>query len=442
MSIIPQVCHAMQTLLTTTTETAAATLHYVKRPDRAKFTPSTLVQTLVYGWLANPTASLGQLAQMADRVGVVVSPQALDRRLTMVTATLLHHVLTASLTQVITADPVAIPILQRFTSVRIHDSTTIGLPDALSATYRGCGNDTARGTAGLKCGVQLDLLTGTLCAIDLADGRTSDHALPVQRAALPAGSLRVADLGFYNMSIFAALDRANVYWLSRLQSHSRIRRSDQKEQSILEVVQSLGDHDQWEGVVIVGKQGRLKARLLVQRVPEVVAEQRRQRVQTEAHGKRRPVSKDALDLAAWTVVITNAPADKLSLTDAMVVLKMRWQIELLFKLWKSHGRVDEWRTKNPARILCEIYAKLIGLVFQQWMLAASAWDDAERSLFKAAQIVMTYAGELARVHGCPAHFAAVMTTMARVIRRLARINKRQKRPSTAQRLLALTTGGG
>jgi len=48
----------------------------------------------------------------------------------------------------------------------------------------------------------------------------------------------------------------------------------------------------------------------------------------------------------------------------MVLLKIRWQIELLFKLWKSHGRVDEWRTKKPARIVCEIYAKLIGLVVQ------------------------------------------------------------------------------
>ena len=138
MSIIPQVSHAMQSLLTTTTETVAATLGYVKRPDRATFTPSTLVQTLVYGWLANPTASLGQLAQMATRVGVAVSPQAIDRRFTMATATLLHQVLTATLDYAISAESVALPILQRFTSVRIHDSTTIGLPDMLATTDRGC----------------------------------------------------------------------------------------------------------------------------------------------------------------------------------------------------------------------------------------------------------------------------------------------------------------
>ena len=96
MSIIPHVSHAMQTLLTTTTEAIAATMHDERRPDRAKFTPSTLVQTLVYGWLAHPTATVDQLAHMADRIGVDVSPQGIDQRFTTATATLLQSILAAS----------------------------------------------------------------------------------------------------------------------------------------------------------------------------------------------------------------------------------------------------------------------------------------------------------------------------------------------------------
>ena len=96
MPIIPHLSQTMQTLLTTTTEVIATTLAYVKRPDRAKCTPSTLVQTLVFGWLAHPTATVEQLAQMADRVGVDVSPQAIDRRFTDATADLLRTVLSAS----------------------------------------------------------------------------------------------------------------------------------------------------------------------------------------------------------------------------------------------------------------------------------------------------------------------------------------------------------
>ena len=92
----------------------------------------------------------------------------------------------------------------------------------------------------------------------------------------------------------------------------------------------------------------------------------------------------------------------LSLPEALVLMRIRWQIELLFKLWKSHGRVDEWRTTNPTRILCEVYAKLIGLVFQQWILAASSWADPERSLFKAAGYPLGHRGVVCgRVGECP-----------------------------------------
>lgn len=437
MPIIPQLSQTMQTLLTTTTETIAGTLAYVKRPDRAKFTPSTLVQTLVYGWLSHPTATVEQLAQMADRVGVDVSPQAVDRRFTAATADLLRTVLSASMQQVVAADPVAIPLLQRFTSIRVHDSTTISLPDTLTSTWRGCGNDTDRGTAGLKCGVQIDLLTGALCGLDLVDGRASDHTLPVQHAPLPAGSLRLADLGFYNLDVLAQIHAAGGYWLSRVQTNTLVAYPGGKPQPLISVLGDLGSMATWDANVIIGGHKTLHARLVVRRVPKAVADQRRRRVHAEAKADGRSPVKAALALADWNVAITNVPRSMLSLAEALVLLRIRWQIELLFKLWKSHGRVDEWRTTNPTRILCEVYAKLIGLVFQQWILAASNWVDPERSLFKAAQIVTSYAAELASAHPCVDHIERVLSSVARVIQRLARTNKRHNPPTTTQRLLEL-----
>ena len=440
MPMLPQISARMHTLLTTTTETTAATLHYAKRPDRAKFTPSTLVQTLVFGWLATPTATVEQLAQMASRLGVDVSAQAIDQRFTPATATLLQEVLTASIQQVVSADPVAIPILQRFTSVRVHDSTTIALPDALTTTWTGCGNASGRGTAGLKCGVQVDLLTGALCGLDLAAGRASDHTLPIQHAPLPVGSLRLADLGFYDLEVLATLDENGGYWLSRLQTNSRLTLPGHPERSLLAALETLGAADEWDGPVVVGKGGRVAARLLARRVPPEVAEQRRRRIRAAAKDKGRAPAKAALALAAWNVLITNIPPALLSLEEALVLVRLRWQIELLFKLWKSHGKVAEWRTANPMRILCEVYAKLLALVFQQWMVVASGWDDPERSLFKAAQVVRSYAAELASAFGQAEQFVSILRTMARVIQRSARMNKRRKTPTTAQRLCALTAG--
>jgi Transposase DDE domain len=192
--------------------------------------------------------------------------------------------------------------------------------------------------------------------------------------------------------------------------------------------------------VLVGKGGRLAARLLVQRVPQEVADERRRRIRADAKDKGRGVAKAALALADWNVLITNVPLEQLSLEEAMVVMRLRLSIELLFKLWKSHGFVDEWRTEKPARILCEVYAKLLALIFHHWMLLANGWANPERSLVKAAQVVRSYAGELASAHGHHDQFVRVITAIGRVIGRMARMNKRKKVPSTAQRLLALTGG--
>src|ERR1044071_670608 len=111
MSTIPQVSQAMQQLLTTAAHDADTKLHYTKRPDRAKFTAATLTQTLVFGFLAHPDARIEQLAQSAARVGVDVSPQAIDQRFTLTAAALLQEIVTGSMQHLIGADPVAIPIL-------------------------------------------------------------------------------------------------------------------------------------------------------------------------------------------------------------------------------------------------------------------------------------------------------------------------------------------
>ena len=438
MTTLPQISSQLQTLLMTTTDTIALEQSYVKRPDQAKFTPSTLVQTLVFGWWAEPDATLEQLAQMALRLGVEVSPQAIEQRFTAKTASLLQAVLAASMQHIVRATPVAIPILQRFTSVLVHDSTTISLPDALAATWRGCGNDTMRGTAGLKCGVQIDLLTGALCGLDLTHARTSDHALPIQHTIPEAGSLRLADLGFYDLEVLRDLDQAGVFWLTRPQSNSCIKLPGRASKSLISFLEGCTTDGAWDTAVLVGKEKPVAARLLARRVPQAVADERRRRIRRAAKEKGRAPARAAMALAAWNVVITNIPPELLSLEEAFVLTRVRWQIELLFKLWKSQGRVDEWRTTNPERILCEVYAKLLALVCQHWLMAACGWGDPERSLFKAAQVIRSSVVELASTLSCLAHLLGVLQTIERILKRFARLNKRRTTPTTAQRLCALT----
>jgi IS4 transposase len=69
-------------------------------------------------------------------------------------------------------------------------------------------------------------------------------------------------------------------------------------------------------------------------------------------------------LCAWTVFLTHVPVARLSLAEILTLGRTRWQIELRFKRWKSHGKVVESRSAQPYHVLGDISAKLLALIVQ------------------------------------------------------------------------------
>lgn len=437
MTTIAQVAAAMQEILTTIAEDVGHATGFVQR--RSPLGGATFTQTLVFGWLANPTAALEELTQTAATLGVAVSPQALDQRFTPSAAACLERVLSLAITRVVAATPVAIPILDRFTAVYLQDSSTIVLPDALAQIWQGCGGSTPEHTAAaLKLQVRLDLRTGQLAGPQLQDGRASDHdaALPTM---LPAGSLRLADLGYWSLDELETLATQQVFWVSRLQASTAVYAADGQRWDVHAFLNT--QHNTTVDVPIhMGATHRLPARLLAVRVPQQVAEQRRRKLKAEARRKGRMVSAARLALAAWTILVTNVPPELLSVQEALILARTRWQIELLFKLWKSHGRIDESRSAKPWRILCEVYAKLLAMVVQHWLLLVGCWGYPDRSLTKAAQTVRKHALHLASAFEEVVHLDRAIATIQRCLAAGCRMNRRKKAPNTYQLLLNLTNG--
>ena len=197
MTSLTQVAAQMQHVLTTVAEEAARATGCVRR--RRVFGGAEWVQTLVFGCLGTPRPSLEALVQSAAGLGVAVTPQALDQRFTPAGAACLEQVLAAAVAAPVAADPVAIPLLRRFRGVYVLDTTTVALPAALAPVWPGCGNGAQPVAAALKLGVRLELSTGVLDGPDLEAGRTHDRATAAAAAPVPAGALRLADLGFWKL---------------------------------------------------------------------------------------------------------------------------------------------------------------------------------------------------------------------------------------------------
>jgi hypothetical protein len=432
--IIEQVATALQDVVTTLAQRLARETMFVQR--ESKLDGARFVQTLVFTYLANPDATLEELAQTAAALNVESTPEGLTQRFRAAAATFLQQVLAQAVKRVLASEPLAIELLARFEGVYIEDSTTITLPEALQMVWQGCGNGSEQGKAALKINLRLNLSTGLLAHLTLHDGRVHDSQASQLLTTLSPDALLLADLGYFSVERLASLAQQNSYFLSRLQAQTTVFTADGVGWDDVTVL--LSNHGARVDLpVTLGVRQRLPARLLAVRVPQEVADQRRRRLRAEAQRKGQTVSTRRLALAGWTILITNAPAERLSVEAALVLGRTRWQIELLFKLWKSHGHIDESRSEKPWRVLCDVYAKLLAMEVQHWIWLTSIWDYPDRSLVKAAQTVQKYALQLAGGLWSYQRTVETLETIARCMAAGCRMNPRKKHPNTYQLLEAV-----
>lgn len=433
MVTISQVRDRIHCLLGAQADQLARTTHFTQR--ESKLTGSAFAQALVLSTLAHPAVTYPQLCQGALHAGVTISQQGLEQRFTPQAADFLEQLLEKAVAQVMIAQYHTLPLFQRFTGVVIRDSSVISLPDELHSRWPGVGGSAGE-TAALKLQVKLDEVSGQVGGPILQSGRVHDQSSPFQGEVLPAGTLRMADLGFFNLDQFAADQKRRVYWFTRFKIGTFLY--DEWGQP-LDLLAWLGGMrmPQAEIAVQLGARLRLPARLLVQRVSQEVADQRRHRLREKARKKQQAVSAEAWALAAWTLVLTNVPAELLSLREAWVMLRVRWQIECLFRVWKDQFQIDAWRSTKPYRILCELFAKLIGVVIFQWCVQIQLWAIPDHSLWKAAEILHSFATSLALTWSDAAAFDWVLSRIQVSFKQICHLTPRRADPNSYQRLIAL-----
>lgn len=435
MITIAQVSETMQYVLTVCADKAAAEHGLIQR--RRKVTGANLSQTLVLGWLSNPQATLEELCQTGAAVGLEITPQGLEQRFTPEASQFLEGLLAETVTRLFAGEAVAVPLLQRFNGVYISDSSVVQLPDELHEQWAGFGGRGATSRAAIKLQLRLDMLRGQLEGPLLCAGRFHDRAGEALHEPLPPGALRLADLGYWKLGRLAALSGQGCYWLSRLQVQPKLIDASGGIWSQVNLLhKQVGDT--LDLPVRLGLKEQLPARLLGVRVPPAVAAERRRRLKEQARRKGQTVSKARLALADWTLLVTNVPSTLLTLEEALLLARLRWQIELLFKLWKSGGQIALWRTHNPWRILCELYAKLIAMVVQHWCLLLANWSFPDRSWVKAAKTIRQHALSLAL--SLPGHqqLCHALDVLVRCLAHGCRINKSNKTPRHYQLLFAVS----
>jgi hypothetical protein len=427
---VPELADALQGVFTTDADDAARATGFIRRTR--KLSGATFVQALTFGWLANPHASLGELAELAADLGADLSPQALDQRLTAPAAHCLSQVLQAALLRLVQADPAAAGLLDRFRGVYVRDCSTITLPGDLAGTWPGVGHgNPALPCAAAKLHLGLELTTGALEGLSLQPGRTSDRCCAGTHAPLPEGALLLEDLGFFDVRRLRHYEALGAFVLSRAPTRLLVQAAGGRPQRLALFLADQTGSRVDQAVTLGRRHKTWRCRLIAVRVPAAVAQQRRARAEREAKNMGRTVSAERLALCGWTVLLTNAPPGLLSVVEALALRRLRWQIELLFRLWKDEGKVDESRGRKPWRVLCELLAKLLGQLVQHWatLLAGS---PLEISGVKAAPRVRRRALALAEALGALEVLVRLLGRLRERLRRFARKRGRPGRPTTLQ----------
>jgi len=431
MAILANVSAALQALFGTMAEEVAKDHPVVLR--HRKFTTATLARTFILGFLAKPRASDEELAQTAALCGVEVTPQAIEQRHTTRLAEFLEALFRRAAQSIVKSQTTLAPLLERFAAVLILDSTTITLPDALSTRFPGCGGSHGGGQAAMKLQVQWDLGSGAIEAVAIEAGRDSDCKTSLQAAPLTPGSLRIADLGYFDTEVFERFEREGIFWISRLQFGTSVFTPEGLRLPLLDWLdaQSGPFVDQ---PILMGTERKVACRIVAWRVPQEVANRRRQKLIAEARRKDgRVPSKERLAWCDWTILVTNVATDVLTVKEVLVFYRARWQIELLFKRWKSLGLIADLSGSTVARQMIRVWSRLLAVLIQHWLLLSSVWGNPRCSLAKACEAIRRHALMLAAAIGDPARLAIVIEELGVVLRVTASQNKRKK-PSTFELL--------
>lgn len=343
----------------------------------SKITPKIFLDSLLYNASSEVNKSLNHLSIEAKQFyNVHVTKQGMHERYTekasVYLKTLLSHLCIAS------NNTIDEGWLGHFNRVTIKDSTKFVLPEQYAGMMPGFGGVSSKSAACIQ--YEYDLKTGSILDLNITpanrpDGRdaqeTKDKVMP--------GDLVIRDLGYYATDVMAKFINTGAFVISKLNTRTLVYQKDEENYKLLEFEQLyhwMIKHNlqQIEKQVYIGVKAKLPFRLIITMVPDGVFEQRMQKINKYNKQQGLTTSKDYAHRARFNLLITNVPCSTIPIQAIVAMYHLRWQIELIFKIWKSTFGIHSIGKMKYYRWLCILYARLI-LIAIHWLTIMPARAD-------------------------------------------------------------------
>ena len=338
----------------------------------SKLNGKTFLSLIVFNVNSLHQESLNDLTiDLAQNYNVDISKQGLHDRFNSYAVNYLTAALEILLKKQL-VEKIRFPSCLEFKRFLIKDSVCFQIDDSLAKYYPGSGGSGSK--ANVRIQFEYDLLSGTIVDLSInafneQDSKNSIATLEV----VEEGDLIVRDLAYMHLDVLHGIIEKYANFLCRLNTQTKVYQEQKGkciELDFQAIVKCMREHNiqETEEIVLIGKNKDLQVRLFISLMPPDVHNERIRKAQKNAKKKGYQVTNKYKARSALNLFITSAPVELISIDTAYNIYRLRWQIELTFKIWKSLCKIDKVKKVNKERLECYILAKLLIIVLC-WKIA-------------------------------------------------------------------------
>lgn len=355
-----------------------------------KVTPLAFINSLVYHCFTNAEISLNDhVIDLERKENIVITKQSLNQRFTGTSVDFVKSLAEKQFREQIIDEGLKEGVLKHWDNVYLHDSTQFALSGQMAKYFKGYGG-AIKSESIIKIQHGYELKTGKLQVHQIGDAHSQDVTSGKQTLdCYKEGDLLLRDLGYFDLQSFGLLSQDNgAEYISRLKPKTTIFELNGERLDLKKLAGEMkkGNTSFIDKRVVIGAKEKVEVRIIISLASHEVVKERLRKTNKHNKSKGCQTSEEYKQYAALNIYITNVGQEKLTTQQVLELYRLRWQVELLFKTWKSYYKIHRIKDCNCFRTLCYLYATLL-IIQVNWEISSFAHALANRHLEQPLSIL-------------------------------------------------------
>lgn len=376
---------------------------------------------LMFNHQGKALSLLDLTGDLFEHFGIQITKQSLQERFNPHAVKFMESVLSLSLNQQLTGGDQK-EQLSKFNRVRIKDSTKFALPEQFATTYQGFGGAIPNSKSMIAIQYEYDLISGQTMDFRLTNGLCNDQLDSRDHTNdIREGDLFIRDLGYCTTGYLQKIIDSKAYFLNRLAPKISVYHASDPSATIdfESCLKKMKKHrlPYLEYSVLIGRKAKIPCRLIISPVDDATYKMRLRKTQKYARSCGLNVSDGFKRRAQLSAFITNVPTEWISAPQVKSIYGLRWQIELIFKVWKSQGKINDVKQMKIHRFQCQLIGKIIWLLINwkiyRWLnkWIAKQYPEQSCSIWKYYKYAFRLSKQLREAVTLPEKLTPLLTTL-------------------------------